>query len=240
MKVSCVSGIQYGFCNWSRIPIALPFSIHLNDSCLLTEEIKYWCIYLYFFLSSFLLQLATVERLLTLNPTLANCHDSDGYTPLHRAAYGGHYSMVSALLNAGANLHARTTDDWIPLHSACRWGHAAVASCLLQWGAEVNALTTGRLTPLQLAAGNAAAGKTIELLLSQRTLQAGLKNSAGETAYDIAHRTSEHHRLFEMAEPCNNIYWHVCKCLISDIKLRNVFCCELKLRWCYMIIFYGK
>ncbi|KAK9962583.1 hypothetical protein ABG768_007940 [Culter alburnus] len=151
-------------------------------------------------------RLATVERLLTLNPTLANCHDSDGYTPLHRAAYGGHYSMVSALLNAGANLHARTTDDWIPLHSACRWGHAAVASCLLQWGAEVNALTTGRLTPLQLAAGNAAAGKTIELLLSQRTLQAGLKNSAGETAYDIAHRTSEHHRLFEMAEPCNNIY----------------------------------
>ncbi|XP_067221757.1 ankyrin repeat domain-containing protein 49 isoform X2 [Chanodichthys erythropterus] len=151
-------------------------------------------------------RLATVERLLTLNPTLANCHDSDGYTPLHRAAYGGHYSMVSALLNAGANLHARTTDDWIPLHSACRWGHAAVASCLLQWGAEVNALTTGRLTPLQLAAGNAAAGKTIELLLSQRTLQAGLKNSAGETAIDIAHRTSEHHRLFEMAEPCNNIY----------------------------------
>lgn len=66
-------------------------------------------------------------------------------------------------------------------------------------------MTTGHLTPLQLAAGNAAAGQTIELLLSQRTLRTGLKNSAGETAYDIARRTSAHHRLFEMVESCNNI-----------------------------------
>lgn len=149
---------------------------------------------------------ATVERLIALDPTLVNCHDSDGYTPLHRAAYSGHQDVASALLKAGANLHARTADDWMPLHSACRWGHANVASLLLQWGSEVNAMTAGRLTALQLAAGNAAAGKTIELLLSQRTLQAGLKNSAGETAYDIAHRTSEHHRLFEIAELCNNVY----------------------------------
>ncbi|TRY58087.1 hypothetical protein DNTS_022728 [Danionella cerebrum] len=150
--------------------------------------------------------LATVERLITVDPSLVNCHDSDGYTPLHRAAYSGHDGVVCVLLKGGANLHARTTDDWTPLHSACRWGNVSVASHLLQWGAEVNAMTAGGLTPLQLAAGNASAGKTIELLLSQRTLKAGLRNKAGETAYQIAHRTSDHHKLFEMTEPCNNIY----------------------------------
>ncbi|XP_055051544.1 ankyrin repeat domain-containing protein 49 [Misgurnus anguillicaudatus] len=151
-------------------------------------------------------RLATVERLLASNSTLASCYDSDGYTPLHRAAYGGHFTVVLALLDAGADLHMRTADGWTPLHSACYWGHTSVASCLLRQGAEVNAMTKGQLTPLQLAAGNAKAGQTIELLLSQRTLQIGVKNSAGETAYDIAYRTSPHHRLFEMAESCNNIH----------------------------------
>ncbi|XP_072524917.1 ankyrin repeat domain-containing protein 49 [Salminus brasiliensis] len=151
-------------------------------------------------------RLATVKRLLEGDPSLVNCRDDDSYTPLHRAAYSGHLSVVSALLDAGAELHARTVDGWTPLHSASRWGHTAVASCLLRRGAEVNAMTSGRLTPLQLAAGNPAAALTLELLLSQRPLRVGLKNSAGEAAYDIALRTSAHYSLFEMTEPCNNVH----------------------------------
>ncbi|XP_076837514.1 ankyrin repeat domain-containing protein 49 [Brachyhypopomus gauderio] len=150
-------------------------------------------------------RLATITRLFASDPALVNCHDDDGYTPLHRASYSGHLPVVSALLDSGADLRARTVDGWTPLHSACRWGHTAVASCLLHRGAEVNAMTAGRLTPLQLAAGNPSAGLTIELLLSQRTLQAGLKNGAGETAFEIALRTSAHYSLFEITEPCNNI-----------------------------------
>ncbi|KAL7842917.1 hypothetical protein SRHO_G00246060 [Serrasalmus rhombeus] len=150
-------------------------------------------------------RLATVKRLLESDPSLVNCRDDDGYTPLHRAAYSGHLSIASVLLDARAELHARTVDGWTPLHSASRWGHTAVASCLLRRGASVNATTKGQLTPLQLAAGNPAAALTLELLLSQRTLQAGLKNSAGETAYDIALRTSAHYSLFEMTEPCNSV-----------------------------------
>ncbi|XP_030634654.1 ankyrin repeat domain-containing protein 49 [Chanos chanos] len=151
-------------------------------------------------------RLATVERLLAGDPSLLRCRDEDGYTPLHRAAYSGHLGVVLALLAAGADVNARTADEWTPLHSSCRWGHTAVASCLLRHGAEVNAMTSGRLTPLQLAAGNPLAGQTIELLLSQRLLDAGLKNSAGETAYEIAHRTSPYYSLFEVTEPCNNVY----------------------------------
>lgn len=139
-------------------------------------------------------------------PSLVNCHDEDGYTPLHRASYSGHMLTVSFLLDRGADLHARTVDGWTPLHSASRWGHAAIASCLLRRGSEVNAMTNGQLTPLQLAAGNPAAPQILELLLSQRTLQAELKNSAGERAYDIALRKTAHYGLFEITEPCNNVH----------------------------------
>lgn len=147
-----------------------------------------------------------VERLAATDLSLVNCRDDDGYTPLHRACYSGHAPVVSFLLDCGADLHARTVDGWTPLHSASRWGHAVIASCLLRRGSEVNAITNGHLTPLQLAAGNPAALQTLELLLSQRTLQAGLRNNAGETAYDIALRKTTHYRLFEVTEPCNNVY----------------------------------
>lgn len=150
-------------------------------------------------------RLSTVERLAASDPSLVNCRDDDGYTPLHRASYSGHALVVSFLLDSGADLHARTVDGWTPLHSASCWGHVAIASCLLRRGSEVNAMTNGQLTPLQLAAGNPAALQTLELLLSQRSLQAGLRNSAGETAYDVALRKTAHFGLFEIAEPCNNV-----------------------------------
>ncbi|XP_066508746.1 ankyrin repeat domain-containing protein 49-like [Hoplias malabaricus] len=151
-------------------------------------------------------RLSTVKRLLDTDASLVNCRDDDRYTPLHRAAYNGHLSMASVLLDAGAELHARTVDGWTPLHSASRWGHTAMASCLLRRGARVNEMTSGGLTALQLAAGNPAAAQTLELLLSQRSLQVEMRNSAGERAFDIALRTSANYNLFEMTEPCNNIY----------------------------------
>ncbi|XP_053342220.1 ankyrin repeat domain-containing protein 49 [Clarias gariepinus] len=151
-------------------------------------------------------RLCTVERLTASDPSLVNCRDDDGYTPLHRASYSGHALVVSFLLDSGADFRARTVDGWTPLHSASRWGHTHIASCLLRRGSEVNATTNGQLTALQLAAGNPGAPHMLELLLSQRTLQAGLRNSGGETAYDIALRKSAHHGLFEITEPCNNVY----------------------------------
>ncbi|KAF7692883.1 ankyrin repeat domain-containing protein 49 [Silurus meridionalis] len=150
-------------------------------------------------------RLSTVERLAACDPSLINCYDDDGYTPLHRASYNGHAPVVSFLLDSGADLHARTVDGWTPLHSASCWGHAAIVSCLLRRGSEVNAVTNSQLTALQLAAGNPASPQTLELLLTRRTLQAGLRNAAGETAYDIAVRKTAHSGLFEIIEPCNNV-----------------------------------
>lgn len=63
-----------------------------------------------------------VVSILDKEPSLVNCRDSDGYTPLHRASYNGHMNVVRVLLQRGADVDARTEDGWQPLHCACRWG----------------------------------------------------------------------------------------------------------------------
>lgn len=155
-------------------------------------------------------QISTLNRLLTADPLLVDCCDEDGYTPLHRAAYGGHVDAVSALLSAGSKVNPRTVDGWTPLHSACRWSRVTVASCLLQHGAELNAQTNGGLTPLHLAASHTSTLKadsahTLELLLSQRHLNLGLRSNSGETAGEVGRRSGPHYFLFEMVEDCVNV-----------------------------------
>nr|XP_020457634.1 ankyrin repeat domain-containing protein 49 isoform X2 [Monopterus albus]XP_020457635.1 ankyrin repeat domain-containing protein 49 isoform X2 [Monopterus albus]XP_020457636.1 ankyrin repeat domain-containing protein 49 isoform X2 [Monopterus albus]XP_020457637.1 ankyrin repeat domain-containing protein 49 isoform X2 [Monopterus albus]XP_020457639.1 ankyrin repeat domain-containing protein 49 isoform X2 [Monopterus albus]XP_020457640.1 ankyrin repeat domain-containing protein 49 isoform X2 len=155
-------------------------------------------------------RLPTVHKLLAADPSLVHCCDEDGYTPLHRATYGGHVDVVSALLTAGSKVNPRTIDGWTPLHSACRWSRVTVASFLLQHGAELNAQTNGGLTPLHLAASHTSLTKTdsahiLELLLSQRHLKPGLRSSSGETAAEVARRSGPYHFLFEMVEDCVNV-----------------------------------
>ncbi|XP_036180564.1 ankyrin repeat domain-containing protein 49 isoform X3 [Myotis myotis] len=140
--------------------------------------------------------LSTVRRLLSEKATLVNTRDEDEYTPLHRAAYGGHLEVVRELIAHGADVHAVTVDGWTPLHSACKWNNARVASFLLQHDADINAQTKGLLTPLHLAAGNRDSKDTLELLLMNRYVKPGLKNTLEETALDIARRTSSAFHLY--------------------------------------------
>ena len=74
-----------------------------------------------------------MKRLLSVDPLLAHCQDEDGYTPLHRAAYGGHAATASTLLPAGTEVNSRTADGWTPLHGACRWGQVATARPAQRW-----------------------------------------------------------------------------------------------------------
>ncbi|XP_008821345.1 ankyrin repeat domain-containing protein 49 [Nannospalax galili] len=149
-------------------------------------------------------RLATVQRLLSEKATQVNTRDEDEYTPLHRAAYNGHLDIVRELVAQGADVHAVTVDGWTPLHSACKWNNTRVASFLLQHDSDINAQTKGLLTPLHLAAGNRDGKDTLELLLMNRYIKPGLKNSSEETAFDIARRTSSYYYLFEMVEDCTN------------------------------------
>ncbi|KAM4796125.1 ankyrin repeat domain-containing protein 49 [Rhinophrynus dorsalis] len=147
-------------------------------------------------------RLSTVQRILSNNPDLINTTDDDHYTPLHRASYNGHLSVVRELIARGADVHSVTVDGWTPLHSACKWNNTHVASFLLQHGADINAQTQGLLTPLHLASGNRGCRQILELLLMNRYIKPNLKNKIGEMAYEIARRTDVYHYLFEIAD-----YW---------------------------------
>ncbi|KAM9819983.1 ankyrin repeat domain-containing protein 49 [Syngnathus typhle] len=155
-------------------------------------------------------RVSTVHRLLSAEVSLVHSSDDDAYTPLHRAAYSNHTAVAASLLVAGSKVNSRTIDGWTPLHSACRWGHVAMATLLLHHGADVNAQTNGGLTPLHLAASHSSSAKsdwrhTLELLLSQRHLKAGLRSYSGESASELARRSGPYHFLFEMVEDCASI-----------------------------------
>ena len=93
-------------------------------------------------------------------------HYGWNWTPLHRAA--GHNpdpEVVAALLEAGADPHARGYEEETPLYEAAANENPAVAALLLEAGADVNARgSTGR-TPLHQAAGRNSNPEVLAVLL---------------------------------------------------------------------------
>jgi len=104
------------------------------------------------------------------------------------------------LLDNGADIHAKTNDGWCPLHSASRWNQAEALSLLLQCGANINAPTNSGQTALHIVSSDKESRQCLEILLFDSAIDISLKNSIGETAYDICQRTSENCLLFEIKE----------------------------------------
>ena len=100
---------------------------------------------------------------------MANVYSPEGWTPLHLAAHFGHTSAVRSLLDAGADVHARSKNELAnqPLHAAVA-GQASLEllALLLDAGADVNATQHGGFTPIQATAQNGDLAAT-ELLLAR-------------------------------------------------------------------------
>ena len=138
---------------------------------------------------------SVVDKCLRLRPDCVRAVDSDCYTPLHRSSYNNHIQVMRHLLKYGADVSARTSDGWTPLHCAAKWGHIEAVDLLLNCGADINAVSNGGNTALHLAA-NYNKRPLLELLLYNEDIDVDIKNQSGETAYQIAKRSSPLYQLW--------------------------------------------
>lgn len=108
------------------------------------------------FAASILGDAARLEELLTGNRSLVSAVSSDGWTPLHLAAFFGKEDAARLLLNKGASVQARSTNPMTntPLHAAAAGRHPEIVKLLLDRGASANAVQHGGWTPLHSAAQN--------------------------------------------------------------------------------------
>ncbi|CAK7207629.1 hypothetical protein SEUCBS139899_010440 [Sporothrix eucalyptigena] len=78
--------------------------------------------------------------------------DSNGRTPLARAAEEGYEAVARLLLEKGANVESKDSNGRTPLARAAWQGHEAVVRLLLERGANVETMDSNGRTPLSRAA----------------------------------------------------------------------------------------
>jgi uncharacterized protein len=141
-----------------------------------------------------------LSELLALDPSLAVAFASDGFTPLHLAAFFGQAEAARLLLDRAAppNVVSRNPLEVMPLHSAAAGGHLEVARLLVAAGADVNATQRHGYTPLHAAAQNGDE-ELAELLLAAGADPAA-RTSDGQTPADLA-RAAGHAEIASRLDP---------------------------------------
>jgi ankyrin repeat protein len=122
-----------------------------------------------------------VARLLQDNSSLLEAEDDEENRPIHLAATWGSASVVSVLLERGADVHAPNGDENTALHLAARLGALEVGDVLLRGGAVATCRNEWNETPLILAAeeGHVA---MVERLLSRGEVEVDARDVDGHTA----------------------------------------------------------
>lgn len=133
------------------------------------------------------------------DPTLLEAHSTDGWTPLHLAAFFGQAELANVLIERGANVNARSTNSMknTPLHAAAAGGAVALIELLLKRGAAVNATQEGGWTALHAAAqsGNRA---IVEALLAHGA-DVNLRAANNQLPLDLA-LLKGHQEIVELLE----------------------------------------
>ncbi len=81
-----------------------------------------------------------------------NLKTTEGWAPLHTAAYYGPASMIDLLVSRGADVNARGDfDGWTPLHMATQQRDPAIVKALLKNGADKSIRSTSGKTAAEMA-----------------------------------------------------------------------------------------
>jgi uncharacterized protein len=120
------------------------------------------------------------------DPTLLEAHSSDGWTPLHLAAFFGQAELAKGLLNRGAAIDARSTNAMAntPLHAATAGRSTELVKLLLETGANPNARQHGGWTALQSAAQSGCL--EIAKMLAEHGAEIDARADNNQSALDMA------------------------------------------------------
>ena len=130
--------------------------------------------------------LPRVVELLAGDRGLVNSYSSDGWTPLHVAAFFSNKDTVEILLANGADVHARSRNALgnTPLHAAVAARNNDVVPVLLAHGADVNARQHGGFVPLHAVAQSGDLGLASLLIAHGADVKARAENN--QNALDFA------------------------------------------------------
>ena len=108
---------------------------------------------------------ARLRELIAADASVVHSFSSDGWTPLHLAAFFGNEECAKALLDAGAKINERATNAMhnMPLHAAAAGRRTEMVRLLIERGAYVNARQQGGWSALHSAAqsGNVAMARVL-------------------------------------------------------------------------------
>ena len=143
-------------------------------------------------------EIERVERLLGESASGAigapgiNDYSSDGWTPLHLAAFFGHAKVAELLVAHAADVAARSrnANGNTPLHAALVGNHTFVAALLIGHGADVNGADAQGWRPLHLAAAN----NNIDAMTALITQGADVHAPNGEAQTPLSLATEKNHR----------------------------------------------
>lgn len=142
---------------------------------------------------------ATVEGLLQhAGCTVQDAKQDNKYTALHLAALNGHLDTVRALLQRGADIHAREKMQDTPLALALVKDHVEVVRLLLQSGADPSLKSKTGQTALHVGASWGALEGT-KVLLTFSTAELAVKANNGKTPATYA-RDKGHQKVLQLLE----------------------------------------
>lgn len=132
-------------------------------------------------------------------PSLLQAHSTDGWTPLHLAAFFGQLDLANALLDLGAPINARSTNSMnnTPLHAAAAGGRTQLVELLLKRGADPNATQESGWTALHSAAQSGNRDMVAALLANGADANARAANNQSPLDLALSHGHPEVAALLE-------------------------------------------